>query len=523
MKNNPFQVTTPPIASMRGRAREMQQLRSHLQKEVPDHVSVVGPRFIGKTVLLNALGSYFAGGDRDFDACLYWDIRHGMPTSDDGFLSEFGGRLKGPIERINADAVKMLTSEGSRFEVIKIVFETLQDENRQLLVIMDGLDGVLLSTDITKNLWDNLRSLAELSSIRFVTGSRRRLRELCASPDSKTSDFWNIFYDTPLAVGAFSPNDIGEFVQLFKKAGITFERGAETELANWCGGVPIATSFLCNRLWDKLSDGQTVSPDFVNESCERALEDGQDYWQGLWDDCSHEDRAFLFEVAKAGEVGEDDVNRKRAASLAQRGFLTVADHRIRFSSRTLRRFTEQAGPSSTELRRLFGTPEEFRRNAKPLAEIRLQQMPVGDQSLRDSVSVAVANLDKAHIVLNQVRGFVNRALLMVWNSEIPDRKIPADWTFKWQDGSTDPPAGTISSDDVGRQLRLLNFMTGNRRAAPTRIRRSTYLMLNSLKGIGDFGVHLGNEILGVGFGIVVALLLIEVFEHLTSDLASTLS
>jgi hypothetical protein len=46
-------------------------------------------------------------------------------------------------------------------------------------------------------------------------------------------------------------------------------------------------------------------------------------------------------------------------------------------------------------------------------------------------------------------------------------------------------------------------------------------MLNTLKGIGDFGVHLGNEILGVGFGIVVALLLIEVFEHLTSDLAST--
>jgi hypothetical protein len=148
-------------------------------------------------------------------------------------------------------------------------------------------------------------------------------------------------------------------------------------------------------------------------------------------------------------------------------------------------------------------------------------MPAGDQTLHDSVSVAVANLDKAHVVLNQVRGFVNRALLMVWDAEVPDRKIPPAWTLKWQDGSPDPPAGTISPDDVGRQLRLLNFMTGNRRAAPTRIRRSTYLMLNALKGIGDFGVHLGDEILGVGFGIVVALLLIEVFEHLASDLAST--
>lgn len=520
MKNSPFQVTSPPIASMRGRAREMGQLLSHLQKEVPDHVSVIGPRFVGKTVLLNALGSYFSPGDKDFNGCLYWDIRHGMPTSDDGFLSELAGRLKGPIESINADAAKLLTSEGGRFEVIKIVFETLEDENKRLLVIMDGLDGVLLSTDITKNLWDNLRSLAELTSIRFVTGSRRRLRELCASPASKTSDFWNIFYDTPLTVGAFSAGDFGQFLQLFKGAGIAFERGAETELANWCGGVPIATSFLCNRLWEGASENQMVTPDFVNETCEKALDAGQDYWEGLWDDCSNEDRAFLFEVAKAGEVLEDHSNRKRAASLAQRGILVVADRRIRFWSRTLQRFTNQAGPSSTELRRLFGTPEEFRRNAKPLAEIRLEQMPAGDKDLRDLVSAAAANLDKAHIVLNLVRGFVNRALLMIWDSEIPDRKIPTDWTLKWQYGIQDPPAGDVPTDDVPRQLKLLNFMTGNRRAAPTRIRRSTYLMLNALKGIGDFGVHLGNESLGVGFGIVAAFLLIEVFEYLTSDLAS---
>jgi hypothetical protein len=519
MRNNPFQVTNPPIASMRGRAREMEQLLSHLQKEVPDHVSVIGPRFIGKTVLLNALGSYFAGGDRDFNACLYWDIRHGMPTSDDGFLSEFAGRLKGPIERMNADAARLLTSEGSRFEVIKIVFETLQDENRRLLVIMDGLDGVLLSADITKNLWDNLRSLAELTSIRFVTGSRRRLRELCASPESKTSDFWNIFYDTPLTVGALSPNDFGEFVQLFKNAGVTFERGADTELDNWCGGVPITTSFVCNRLWDCLSEGQVVSAAFINETCERALRDGEDYWQDIWEECSQEDKSFLFEVAKQGHIAEDPLNRKRANSLVQRGLLATRNHHIQFASRLLRKFTEQAGPSSDELRRLFGAPEDFRRNVKPLAELRFAQMPPGDQLLADYVSVTVMNLDKAHIVLHQVRGFVNRSLGLIWDSEVPSGKIPFDWTDKWHhDGFTDPPAGDLPAD-LPHQLKLLNFISGDRKAAPTRIRRPTYLMLNTLKGIGDFGVHQAKT-LGVGFGIVIALFLIEVFEYLTVDLAS---
>jgi len=519
MRNNPFQVTSPPIATMRGRTREFKQLLGHLQKEIPNHVSVIGPRFIGKTVLLHALGSYFANGDKGFDACLYWDLRHGMPTSDDSFLSEFAARLRTPIGKINVDAAQLLATEGSRFEVIRIVFETLEDDDKRLLVIMDGLDGVLLSADITKNLWDNLRSLAELNSVRFVTGSRRRLRELCASPESKTSDFWNIFYDTPLSIGGLFLDEITAFLDMFKEAGITFERGAETELGNWCGGLPIVTSFVCNRLWNSVAEGQAVSAAFINETCEKALRDGEDYWQDVWNDCSQEDKSLLSDVAQQGEVAEDSSNRKRAASLAQRGLLAINNHCIQLASRLLRKFIEQAGPSSDELRRLFGTPEEFRRNVKPLAELRFAQVPSGDQLLADYVAVTVANLDKAHIVSNQVRGFVMRALDMIWASELPAGTIPVDWTYKWQDGSMTPPAGALPAD-LPHQLQLLNFMTGDRKAAPTRVRRPTYLMLNSLKGIGDFGVHQAKT-LGVGFGIVIALFLIEAFEYLTIDLAST--
>lgn len=225
------------------------------------------------------------------------------------------------------------------------------------------------------------------------------------------------------------------------------------------------------------------------------------------------------EIAQQGYLVEDAKARKVSADLVQRGFLSVEGHRIVFSSRLMQRFTEQVGVPSGEIKRLFGTPEDFRRNSKALAEVRLGQLRSVDETLSDFVAVAVTNLEKPHVVVNQVRSFVNRALKLTWDAEIPDRNIPTAWTLRWQHGDVRPPEGRIS-DDIGQQCRLLNFMTGERKAAPTRIRRSTYLMLNALKGIGDFGQHQGTEQPGIGFGISVGLMLIEVLEQLMADLGS---
>jgi hypothetical protein len=105
---------------------------------------------------------------------------------------------------------------------------------------------------------------------------------------------------------------------------------------------------------------------------------------------------------------------------------------------------------------------------------------------------------------------------------LPGLRIPADWTFHWDHkGLTDPPEGRVNTADVGQQLRLLNLMTeDSRKPAPTRIRRSTYLMLNALKGIGDFGVHLDNDFPSKGFAIVIGFLIVELVELLSVDLAA---
>jgi hypothetical protein len=132
----------------------------------------------------------------------------------------------------------------------------------------------------------------------------------------------------------------------------------------------------------------------VNKCCESYLDDGQDYWQGVWDDCSTSERVLLAEIANSGDVVDDADNRRRASGLTLKGILITESQRLKFSSQMMSMFAKQAGASSGALRRLFGTHEDFRRNAKPLAQARLALLPPADQILFDYAKNAIANLDK---------------------------------------------------------------------------------------------------------------------------------
>ena len=81
---------------------------------------------------------------------------------------------------------------------------------RLCLFALDGCDNLLLGSNVTRNLWDNLRFLSEMESLKTRDRKQAPVRDLCHSPESKTSDFWNIF-KTPFALNAMSEADIGDF------------------------------------------------------------------------------------------------------------------------------------------------------------------------------------------------------------------------------------------------------------------------------------------------------------------------
>jgi hypothetical protein len=492
----------------------------HLEKPTPDHVSVVGPRYVGKTVLLNEVAAYFASGHNPFDACAYWDMRHGAPDSDAEFYRSFARQLVEPVKRINPDAGEVLAeTDGGTFETLRLVFETLNEEQKKILVILDGLDGVLLAGALTRNLWDSLRSLAEFSSLRFVTGSRRRLRELCSSPESKTSDFWNLFAPNPVSLEVLKDDDWNDLLVPFEERKLSFLPGARTELANWSGGVPVLVSLLCRRLWEEMKEGETVTNEKVNTVAQSLLSDIVDYLHELWNDCTEEERGDLAELAQGRELRVNDLPQQRLRMLTQRGFIKEKGEVLVCSCRFMESYAKEHGARSTELRRLFGDRKSFDANIKGLLELCFGRLNAADETMHDYVRLAIQSLDKPHLVVSQMRGLANRALDLVWEKELPSKVIPEEWTRQWQhDGETNPPAGNVPLRR-GQQCKLLQLMVDRRKGGSSRISRSTYLLIDHLQSVGDFGQHQDGEPVPSGFCVAVCLAAIELCEQLAKELA----
>jgi hypothetical protein len=68
MAVNPFQVLGTRVAKRIGRQKEWNRLLSLVER---NHLSVVGPKYVGKSVLLMSLAEHFQPGNGAFRTSLY--------------------------------------------------------------------------------------------------------------------------------------------------------------------------------------------------------------------------------------------------------------------------------------------------------------------------------------------------------------------------------------------------------------------------------------------------------------------
>ena len=304
--NHPYQVLGISIPALLGRRRLIEQLERHVLKPSPDHVQVVGPTLFGKSVFLNGLAERLRG-NTSYTATAYVDLRHAPPSDDASFRRRFAEVVKKALVEANASEADYIDTNDERLhEWLDLAFQDLERRQARLLVILDGFDHVLAGVGITRNLWDQLRSIAQRSSLCLVTGSRRPLRELCRTEESRTSDFWEIFYPNPVVIGPFGPEDWDELLAPFSTNGIELEGGARTELQNWSGGVPVLSAGLLALLGNGASTGVSISKPFVDEFAADVLAHPPAYLEQLWDDCDHDLRADV--AALAG--GRDKASRR---------------------------------------------------------------------------------------------------------------------------------------------------------------------------------------------------------------------
>ena len=286
MSEGPYQVLGVGVPEMLGRERLFDRLCRHLTKATPDHMCVVGPTLFGKSVLLNHLASRFKTTGEHYVTSVYLDLRHGTPGTDDEFRRCFAESVKGALQPVRPELVEDLEPEEEELhDLLHLVFDELEAEELRLLAVLDGFDHVLAKGGITRNTWDEMRTLAQKSSLRLVTGSRGRLRELCKTEDSRTSDFWEIFYDAPLQVGCFAEEDWEGFLRPFKGAGVSFDSSAVKEIGNWSGGIPVLATAMAERLLAAAREGVILSKSDIDNVAAATIEERRDLLAALWDDC----------------------------------------------------------------------------------------------------------------------------------------------------------------------------------------------------------------------------------------------
>jgi hypothetical protein len=535
--NHPYQVLGASIPELLARRRLTEQLERHLLKPSPDHVQVVGPTLFGKSVLLNGLAARLEAADNHFVSAAYVDLRHAPPTDDSTFRRRFAEVVKNTLATAKPDVAEYidLNDEGI-FELLDLALQELGQQSARLLVVLDGFDHVLAGTGITRNLWDQLRSLAQKSSLRLVTGSRQPLRELCKTEESRTSDFWEIFYDTPVVVGPFAENDWDDLLAPLTGNGVTVDGSGRKELLNWSGGVPVLAASLLERLATAARNGSAISKPEVDKTAEDMLEQPPAHLEQLWDDCGFDLRGDVAALAEKENDGVllSEFSSQRQRALSGRGYGVMSGNRMRSGCRLMARYALQQGPAVADVKRLFGAEADYHANIGGLLEFRLTHLAArgADEQLLNYLRLAIRDVDTApEVSLVTIRSLVQRALQLIWNAELPEsRVLPEDWVNEWRQAGAAPrwldDRRRIPSGD-GQQMYALTLLTGTKIGHSLVERKARYLtkptvlMLDHLQSVGDFGQHLGDYpecSPTIDFAVAVITSAIEMVSSLTGDL-----
>jgi hypothetical protein len=148
-----FPILGATIPLMLGRTTIMQRLWTDLTKATPSNLSVVGPRFIGKTVIMNALAQRAALADSAYEFVLHWHLGHVAPVSDEEFVAQLCDLLRAELAASGGNYAEHREYLGNcSFEFLKEVTDSLDSEGKAILILWDGFDKPLGQGKLTGHL-----------------------------------------------------------------------------------------------------------------------------------------------------------------------------------------------------------------------------------------------------------------------------------------------------------------------------------------------------------------------------------
>lgn len=520
-----FPICGTTIPKMYGRDNIIRRLWNELTKKIPSHLSIVGPRYCGKTVIIHELANRMKTEESPYNMVIIWDLGHQTPDSDKAFRRSLSHKLGAELKKIGNEYGNLLLNT-EEYGDLKEIIEVLNDEQFKILMIWDGFDKPLSNGKLTRNLWDNLRELLSNNTLRLVTATRKPLSELIRSEESQTSDFWNIFNPNPIQVGIFDDNDRDAIIKLVPK--ISFNNGAKSELDNWTSGYPI---FYLSMLNDIIKSGVTgeIDNNIINRTADRVSDVISSYLKYIWNDCSKESKDIYLKLIEEGEIPITSVLKSERTPLLEKGFLKESGNKIFKGCRFLEEYIKDNEKyNSNSMKRLFDKKESYDKNIREFLELRLNQFHSIDPTLRRYLQRSIEDIPHEPMVcLSNMRGIMERTLSIIWDAEFgQNRNIPTDWFSDWQyngERGAESHWNNQFPTKLGHQIRLLQLITGTQNSSPKAkyISKQIYTLANAMQGFGDFGQHPQGEKIDVGFAVAAVNICLELAACLERELKAS--
>jgi hypothetical protein len=515
---------------MLGRAGLMERIWNGLTKPTPSNLSIIGPRYIGKSVIVNALVQRLDKERSPYRFVLCWPLGRVAPQSDHEFIAELCDRLIETLSRLPAETADFRAHlTGHSYQNLKEVADFLDEEGMSLLMVWDGLDKPLGQGNLSRQLWDELRSLFYGRKHRIITVSRRPLSELLSSQEAISSPFWNIFDMNPVRVGPFDDRDRDLIIGLLSD--YHFEPGAKTELFNWSGGLPPLFLEILNQVIDDIPPGSVTNED-VNRAALKALDLLRGVISDIWQDCPAEARDLYTSLMERRDFNCSGAGRQEMNCLIEMGFARQAGNKLMASCRMLDHYIRDQKEDASSMGRLFGSWEAYRLNIRSLLEKRLAHITRFDDRLFHLVEQVINDIpDYPDDCLNNLNNIRDCALKLIWQREFgPAMCTPQAIVSYW----AEPPRNghklietmvqsncwNVPTDPLD-QIRLLGLLTGSHRQFDNRAKtasKDSYVLIDAIHNFRNRGQHPDGQAIHLGVAVAAIMACLELLACLEREL-----
>ncbi len=251
-----------------GRQDLVQTVIQRLGGRVPQSVSIVGERRMGKSSLLAYLR---AGADRHFSPrtiIIYLDLMKAYCHSRAGLM-----RL---MRRVLTQQWRepWAAAEDGDLMAFDFALEALQADGWRLLLFLDEVENLTQRAEEFNDVLEDWRACAQVGQMGILAASAQPLADLCAS-GGLTSPFYNIFaqHRLPLLTAAEWHALVTDHLDA-GQADLTF-------IEKVAGGHPFLTQMAASYLWQAKQNGEVDYDRLYQTLWEQAAPHLHHLWRGL--------------------------------------------------------------------------------------------------------------------------------------------------------------------------------------------------------------------------------------------------